>query len=259
MKIRFYLGILLLGTATMLTAQGPQAEKPIPEFVKEFSNLAEKDREQFGLLRAKAQEFFGQKRIFESLEKLHEAEKIFKNDPAIWNLRGACYVELRKFEEARESYQKALAIEENNLGVLFNLAEMDFVTARWEGGSEKFGNIVKKISGEVDGPLEGQALDLQRLALFKKMLCDYKLGKEDAAQKIAEDHWDDFDDTPFTYYSKAALALLEGDEETGHGWIRSAIRVFGSAQAVGNWQDTMIEIGLVKSFFGNSEDAAATE
>lgn len=259
MKIKFYFGLLFLGLAGALSAQQPEADKAMPAFVKEFSNLAQEDRESFGLLRSKAQEYFGQDRVFESLEKLHEAAKIFENDPAVWNLRGACYVKLRSFEQAKESYERALAIEENNLGVLFNLAEMDFVTANWKGASEKFGNIAKKISGEVDGPLEGQALSLQRLALFKKLLCEYKLGNEESARKIAEDHWDNFDDTPFTNYSKAALALFEGDEEKGNEWLASASRVFGREGEIDNWQDTLIEIGLVRSLYSSAQDPARAQ
>lgn len=258
MRIRTYFGMLCLSIAPLVHAQVDSGQTSVPDFVKEFSNLAEDQRAEFGLLRQKAQQFFVQERIFESLEKLHEADKIFSDDPAISNLRGACYVKLRKFEEAGESYLKALALEPENLGVIFNLAEMDFVTKKWEDSSEKFSEIASNITRRSDGPLEGQMLDLHRLAVFKKILSDYKLDRKDAAKKLAEEHWDDFDDTPFTYYSKAAFAYLQGDEDGGLEWIQSALRVFGGAEKVANWQDTMIEAGLLRSFYGGEEkDAAA--
>jgi tetratricopeptide (TPR) repeat protein len=253
MKIRIYLSLFLLACSPFAGAQVIQAEQPTPEYVKEFSNLAKEKREEFGLHKSKAQQFFRQKRTFECLDQVYKANQIFEKDPSIWNLKGACYVEMRLFEKAREAYEEALSIDDRNTGVHFNLAEMDFVTKDWAEASEKFDQLMERMESQSDGPLEGPLLGLQRLALFKKMLSEYKLGNEEEAKQLAKENWEDFDDTPFTYYSKAALELFKGNEEEGKKWIQSAVRVFGGFEEVGNWQDTLIEIGLVKSFYGGDE------
>lgn len=239
-------------------AQDQEVEKKedVREWVVKFGNLSEEKRKNYSEARIKARQFFSQKRTFESLEQIHKASAIFDEDPTIWNLKGSCYVEFRTFEKARKSFQKALELEPGNTGVLFNLAEMDYVTKNWQDCATKMLELVEKIDNSVDGELEGSALILHRLALFKIVLCHVKLEKKDEAMKLAQEKWDDFDDTPFTYYTKAAFDFADGNEEEGRLWINSAIRVFGGISNVASWQDTLIEAGLLESFFNESTDDA---
>lgn len=207
----------------------------------------------YGEHKMKGETFFRQKRTFESLEQIHLALKIFDEDPSMWNLKGSCHVEFRSFEKAREAFKRALAIDGDNTGVLFNLAEMDFVTKEWKGCSEKMTTLMEKLEEGSNGEMSEPTLNLHHLALFKKMLSQLKLGQEEEARQLAKDNWEDWDDTPFTYYSKAALSYFEEDEEEANRWIMSAVRVFGGLDAVANWQDTLIEFGYVKSFYGGEE------
>lgn len=225
----------------------------VPAYMNQFSNLTEEKRQRYAEHKIKAEQFFRQKRTFESLDEIHQALKIFEQDPGLWNLKGSCHVEFRSFSKAREAFQRALAIDEKNTGILFNLAEMDFVTKEWKDCVEKMTTLVQRLEESTDGEMEEATLNLHHLALFKILLSQLKLGQDDKARQLAEDNWEDWDDTPFTYYSKAALAYHEKDDEAANDWIMSAVRVFGGLENVANWQDTLIEYGYVKSFYGGDE------
>lgn len=252
------LGVLLGVSLSPVLAQEdgalPEEKAEIPAFVAKFTNLPEEKRRSYGEHKLKAQQFFRQKRTFEALDQIHQALEIFDEEPAMWNLQGSCHVEFRSFDKARQAFQRALALDPKNSGVLFNLAEMDFVTKQWEDCIEKMGTLTKRLEENSEGELSGNILQLHHLALFKSMLAHLKLGQEDEAREVAESNWDDWDDTPFTYYSKAALAYHTEDEEEASRWIMSAVRVFGGLEKVANWQDTLIEYGYVKSFYGGDEE-----
>jgi tetratricopeptide (TPR) repeat protein len=234
--------------------ESEDGQKAVPAFVAKFGNLPEEDRKNYGEHKLKAEQYFRQKRTFEALDEIHQALAIFDEDPAMWNLLGSCHVEFRSFEKAREAFQRAIALNPGNTGVLFNLAEMDFVTKQWKDCVEKMKKLIVNLEEMSKGEMSEPALQLHHLALFKQMLSLLKLGQEDEARKLAEDNWEDWDDTPFTYYSKAALAYFEENEEEANRWIRSAVRVFGGLEQVANWQDTLIEYGYVRSFYGGDSD-----
>ncbi len=251
------LALLLLSASLQAQEAGPDGQQGgVPAYVAAFENLAKEERENYGALKLKAQQFFRQKRIFEALEEVHSALKIYDGDPGLWNLKGSCYVEFRSFEKALESFAKAYEIAPASTGILFNLAEMDFVTKNWRSCIKRMTKLTSILEEEADGEISEGILPLHRLAIFKKMLSFISLGEKAKAVELAESYWDEWDDTPFTYYSKAALAYSEDNEEEATRWIVSAARVFGGIQAVGSWQDTMIEFGYVRSFYGgeNSGD-----
>lgn len=250
---------LLFALASPLLSQEPEAAPQMNAIMQAFSNLPKEKRMEYQEHRAKAEQYFGQKRTFECLEEIYKGIKIFDQDAALWNLQGSCYVEFRSFEKAKESFRRSLALQKENTGVLFNLAEMDFVTKNWKGASAKFGSLSEALKKKVQGEMEGPLLELHQLALFKKMLSEIKLGNLAEAEAIAKNNSEEWDDTPFTYYSKAALAYHADDQEAGNDWVMSAVRVFGGMQGVANWQDTLIEIGYIKSFYGGEKDENAPD
>lgn len=242
---------ILFGSAF---GQEPEKQAKALALVADFSNLPEEERKAYGEHKGKAQQFLRQKRVFEALDQIHQALTIFDNDPSLWNMKGSCHVEFRSFVKGREAFQRSLALDERSTGVMFNLAEMDFVTKEWNGCISKMSAVAEKLEENHPEEMPASVTSLHRLALFKVMLSHLKLKQQDKALAIAEENWEDWDDTPFTYYSKAALAYHEGDKEKATSWVSSAIRVFGGLGAVANWQDTLIEFGYVKSFYGGDDE-----
>lgn len=259
MKRQSLLICIVLGIlgGTAFSQKEEKEANEVPAFVAKFGNLPEEKRKAYGEHKIKADQFFRQKRTFESLDQIHQALAIFDEDPSAWNLLGSCHVEFRSFSKAKKAFQRAMALDAGNNGILFNLAEMDFVTKQWKSCSEKMMTLAKRLEEE-GGEMPESSLSLHRLAIFKSLLSELKLGNEQKSREMAKEYSLDWDDTPFTYYSKAAFAYFEDDGEEANRWINTAVRVFGGVEQVANWQDTLIEFGYVKSFYGG-EDGGTIE
>jgi Flp pilus assembly protein TadD len=106
--------------AVMPTETDEQKTPQLTEVQKEFTNLPEQKRVDYLKLVNEASRLFNEKRIFEALEQIDEARKIFDRNVDIFNLLGSCYVEFRDFTKAREFYDKALALEPKSSIILFN-------------------------------------------------------------------------------------------------------------------------------------------
>ncbi len=169
--MKYFILLLLVFTAT-LHAQNPKpAEKKVNDFApnqREFFNLPEEKRKEFIKHYDDAIRFFADKRVFETLDALDEAEKVFSKSMELHNMRGSCYIEMRIFDKANISFNKALEISPNNLNLKFNIAECFFVSKKWQDSHDKFQELVKILP-----PNSG---DIFRLAEFKLLLCKKKLG-----------------------------------------------------------------------------------
>jgi tetratricopeptide (TPR) repeat protein len=188
---------------------------------------------------------FQQKRVFETLDELDKAEKIFKDSPEIHNLRGSCFVEMRAFDKALAEYKAALELSKDNVSIEFNIGEVYFVTKEWQKCVDLFESILKRIPAE--------NTSLSRLVEFKILLCKHKLGKDDEVAILAE-KYDFLDDSPYYYYAQAALAYERKDLVDAEKWLAMAGRIFRDPNILAPWQDTLVEYGYIKSFYG--DDAA---
>ncbi|MSD69084.1 tetratricopeptide repeat protein, partial [Escherichia coli] len=97
------------------SSQPPEAAAQTPAWVQKFNTLPEETRKQYIGKFQEAERFFAQKRTLESLFSLLELEKIFDGNPGLYNLRGACYIEIRNIEKALENFEKALKLDPENL------------------------------------------------------------------------------------------------------------------------------------------------
>jgi tetratricopeptide (TPR) repeat protein len=242
--------LLLVFTAT-LHAQNPKpAEKKVNDFApnqREFFNLPEEKRKEFIKHYDDAIRFFADKRVFETLDALNEAEKVFSKSRELHNMRGSCYVEMRIFDKANISFNKALEISPNNLSLKFNIAECFFVSKKWQESHDKFQELVRI--------LPSNSGDIYRLAEFKLLLCKKKLGLDKEALILA-DKYDYQDDSPYYYYAKAALAFDDKDLVAAEKWMGRAARIFRDPRILNPWQDTMMEYGYIKGFLGAQEEEA---
>jgi tetratricopeptide (TPR) repeat protein len=226
------------------------AEAPKKELLpnqQAFLNLSEEGRKEFIKHIGEASRLFQQKRVFETLEELDKAAKIFPDSPEIKNLRGSCYVEIRAFDKALVEFNSALELSKDNLSVQFNIAEVLFVTKEWQKSHDLFSQIL--------GNIPPEQIQLSRVVEFKILLCKKKLGQKEEAIILAE-KYDFLDDSPFYYYAKAALAYDENDLTKAEEWQAIAGRIFRDPAVISPWQDTLVEYGYIKSFYGEEEAAA---
>ena len=211
-----------------------------------FLNLPEESRKDFVKHLSEATRLFQQKRIFETLDELDKTQKVFSDSPEIYNLRGSCFVEMRAFDKALTEFEKARSYTKDNASIDFNVAEIYFVTKEWK----KSLDILEKISKIL--PKENMALG--RLVEFKMLLCMKKLGMNVEAATLA-DKYDFLDDSPYYYFAQAALAYDKKDLVKAEEWLAIAGRIFQDPNVLAPWQDTMVEYGYIKSFYG--DDSAA--
>jgi predicted Zn-dependent protease len=234
------------GAASADKAPEPAKQELLPN-QQAFLNLPEESRKEFVKHLGEANRIFQQKRIFETLEELDKATKIFKDSPEIHNLRGSCFVEMRAFDKALAEFQSAAALSKDNPSIEFNIGEVYFVTKEWQKAHDLFEKIMKLL------PENNVALG--RLVEFKILLCKKKLGKNEEVTILAE-KYDFLDDSPFYYYAKAALAYDDKDLIKAEEWLATAGRIFQDPNVLAPWQDTLVEYGYIKSFYG---DEAAPE
>jgi tetratricopeptide (TPR) repeat protein len=235
-------------------AQGSEAQndqaKPLEltPNQKAFLNLAEERRKDFIKFISEANRLFQQKRIFETLEELQKAEAIFKDSAELYNLRGSCFVEMRAFDKALADFNDALKLSQNNPSIRFNIGEIYFVTSEWQKAVNVFEQVLKE--------LPPNSLALSRLIEFKVLLCKNKLGKKDEVQILAE-KYDFLDDSPYYYYAKAALEYEAENMIKAEEWLAIANRIFQDPAIIAPWQDTLVEYGYIKSFYGGEEQSEA--
>lgn len=252
MKSISILSLFVLITPLVAQDDAPPAATRIPADQKALSpnqqaflNLPEESRKEFAKHLGEAQRIYEQKRIFETLDELDKASKIFADSPEIYNMRGSCFVEMRAFDKALVEFEKARAFLKDNPSVEFNIAEVYFCTKKWQKALDLFEKIVKAL------PPENMALE--RLVEFKILLCKKKLGKNDEVAILAV-KYDFLDDSPYYYYAQAALAYEDKNLIKAEEWLAIAGRVFQDPNIIAPWQDTLVEYGYIKSFYG--DDAA---
>jgi tetratricopeptide (TPR) repeat protein len=241
----------------------------IPAWRLAYENLEPAKQALYNQHVFEATRLFNQKRIIEALNEVSEAEKIFDQGPAAMNLRGACYVEFRDFQRARAIFEEAFELQkvhmENLEGVigqsrrvrmrpvvniLFNIAEMDFVMGNYQECHDRINQILPVV--------EDNAVAMSRLMEFKLLLCKLKIDQIDEARKLAE-KYDYLDDNPYYYYANAAIAYFDKNTEAAERWRASARKVFLRPEVLAPWEDTMIEFGYVKSFYGGDLDEESGE
>lgn len=223
------------------TNADPAEPTAVPAWQMNFENLSPEKKKEYSQLIAQTSQLFNQKRIFEALNKALEAEAIFDENPGALNLKGACYVEFRDFDKARQFFNEALALAPESPNVLFNLVEMDFVTGKWQDCETRILQLLPNI--------DPRNASMKRLVEFKLLLAKIKLGKMDEARELA-DKYDYLDDYPYYYYAQAAMAYHDEKLTEAERWLGSARRVFRNPNVLAPWQDTLIEFGYIKSFYG---------
>jgi len=253
---RYWITIFLAGFLQNLSAQEqapePAAQAPVKsdETVRSpnqiaFTNLPEEKRETFFKHRREAYRLFNDKRIVEAHEEILSAMKVFNDDPETLNLLGSCYVEFRDFPKAKLYYDQAIKLAPDVTSILFNILEMEFVTRNWQKCLDQAKYLLTKLPAE--------EVATRRLAEFKMLLCYQALGNDAEAEKLANLYDPLKEDTPFYYIAQAALCYKKKDTVAAEEWNTRAMRVFNNPGIIAPWQDTLIEYGYIKSFYGGEQ------
>lgn len=239
-----------------------EADALLKKLSQDFENLPKDKRIEYLEMRNEAAHLFQNKRIFEALDLIRKMSVIFKDDPQLFVLKGACYVEIRDFKSAREAFNDAVKIVGPRYNILFNLAEIDFVTNKWQEALNGFERI--------KGDIPNKDVAMQRLVDFKIMLCHIRLAEDKALKEdVRKQHeaqiaeyakkQDFMDDSPYHYYANAAYSYYKGNTEQADQWLAKGRRVFQQSPVhIASWEDTLVEFGYIKSYFGDEDESADT-
>ena len=238
----------LLASGLILSAQeqpetAPAEAKEVPGYFEDLNSLSDEQKLKYQELFKRCDQLFGQRRIFECLEAIHEIHKIYDGHPSTINLEGACYVEFRSFDKARMAFERAMKVQPENFNVRFNLAEIEFVTENWAKALEQLTKLEEESSGDP------KLASMNALVKFKMLLCMLKTGDLDGAKAILEKA-DFLDDSPLYYFGNAAMAYYADQGSEAETWLARAARIFRKPAMIAPWQDTLIEFGYIKSFYG---------
>lgn len=244
----------LLPLALLRAQEAAKPERELRPHEQAFLNLPQEKRDDFMKKLGDAQRLFTGKRIFEALEKVNEAQVIYPDSPDLLNLRGACEVEFRDFDQALESFKEADAVHPGNPDIIFNIAEVLFVKKDWDAAESAFSKVLALIGKNP----EGSKFQLSRLVEFKLLLCKIKLGKQAEAASMAE-KYDYLDDSPYPYYAEAAIHFSQGRDIEAEATMARGGRIFQNPAILAPWQDTMIEFGYIKGFFGGESEGPGGE
>lgn len=222
----------------------PDKTPELSDIEKEFTNLPEQKRIDYNKYFQEANRLYQQHRIFETLAQIHEARKIFDKNAALFNLMGQCYVEFRDFPRAKEFYQKAADLAPESAPILFNLGELEFVTHKWQSCLDQMTHVLTILPKD--------EIALRRLVELRILLSNIALGNHAEAEALANKYDPLMDDTPFYYYAQACLAYRDKDEDKAQSFLLMALRVFRNPAILAHWDDSLIEFGYIKSFFGGT-------
>mgnify|MGYP001542507043 FL=1 len=240
--------ILLIAALTFAvphaSSKQPEATAPTPAWVQKFNTLPEETRKQYIGKFQEAERFFAQKRTLESLFSLLELEKIFDGNPGLYNLRGACYIEIRNIEKALENFEKALKLDPENLTVQFNLAEALYVSHDYAKALKAFTELLPHFK---DTDKNGIIPLLQ----FKRYICARKLDNQPLAKEL-EGLYGPMDDTPYYYCIQAVMKYLGGDQNAAQEQVLSAFRIYQGTSALQAFTDAMTEAGILPSPYGQT-------
>ncbi|MGJ8698007.1 MAG: tetratricopeptide repeat protein [Verrucomicrobiaceae bacterium] len=225
-------------------------EKKALQYQIDLDNLPADTKEKYWQAIFRAETLFRQKRIFECLEIIDEVHAIYDKNPSSLNLKGACFVEFRNFKKAETCFIEALKQHPDNKNVIFNLAEMAFVTHQWQKAHDQLSQLLSESDAGLSSMVD--------LIKFKILLCKLKLGDKDGAKAIL-DETDFLDDSPLYYYGHGALAYANDEPIEAEIWLARASRIFRNPQLLSPWQDTLIEFGYIKSFYGGDLEIPDSE
>jgi hypothetical protein len=126
--------------------------------------------------------------------------------------RGNIYGKKKMWDASKKDYQSALAIDSKCTIAAFNLAELDFLQAKYDVARPEFAALE-------------QDPDFGDLAKYKVFLCDMVGGHEDSAAKEL-DAFNQVGSNASYYFANVAWNLYHKKDDDARSWMISAVRIY---------------------------------
>ncbi len=236
----FLLGLIL--TSLPVVGQQSDSQSLTPAWVQDFNRLSKETRRTYIQQFQQSEQLFAQKRIMECLFSLMELEKIHDKNPGLYNLRGACYIEIRNIEKALANFEKAQELDPTNITIQFNLAEAHYVNHDYAIALKAFTDLLNLFKGKSN---------IIPLLQFKRYICACKLEDHNLIKQL-ESCYGPLDDSPYYYCVQAVRNFMKKDKEAAQEQLLSAIRIYKGTSMLQTFTDAMSEAGIIPSPYGQT-------
>jgi len=172
---------------------------------------------------------FNEGKIEEAEKQVDVAARTGSKKPEIPNLRGAIYTQQKRYDEAAEQFNQALALDPKFYPAKLNLAEVKLLEGKYAEAIQEYQSLK-----EVDPGSE--------LVDFKLVLSTLLAGDQTKATGIV-DLMKFPGKTPAYYYARAAIALKRGEKEAAQKYFENVQRYY-SEDECRYFVRSLKEIGL---------------
>jgi len=159
---------------------------------------------------------FNQGRLEEAGRQIDAAARSGSKKPEIPNLRGAILTSQKRYDEAIEQFNQALALDSKFYLAKFNLAEVKMLEGKYAEATQDY-EALKEVDPESE------------LVDFKLVLCAVLSGEQSKASGIA-DLMKFPGKTPAYYYARAAIALRQGGKEAAQKYYDNVKKYYSEEQ-----------------------------
>ena len=140
-----------------------------------------------------AAQLFEQRQYDAALNKATAAIQDIPNNPAPYALRGTIYADKKYWDQAEVDYQTVLQLDNHNVEIRFDLAQIRFEQKRYDDARSGFAVLV-------------QDAGMGDLAAYKVFLCDLFSGRDDLAERELSKFNQDQSNASY-YFANAAWNL----------------------------------------------------
>ena len=196
--------------------EGPVKQLPIAGCLVLLVQIAAADQRTYSTALERATAAFNQGKFAEAEKQVAAAEKAEPNRPEISNLRGAIFTKQKRFGEALEQFNQALALDPKFYPAKFNLAEVNLLQGKYPDAAREYQELK-----EVDP--DSELLD------FKLALCALLSGEDSRATTMV-DLMKFPGKTPAYYYARAAIAMKRGQKEAAQKYLENVKKYYSDEQ-----------------------------
>lgn len=224
------------------TAARDDEAPAIEPWVRELSAIDANRRAKYISLIMLAKRSFQQEQWTECLSCLNSAEAIFKGNPNVLNLRGACHTELACYDDAARELADALRLMPGDPATMMNLTTLDMKQGNWKECAERIRTMLANLPA-------GTGPELADILRFRRYVALLRLGATEEARQLAA-LADPLADSPYYYCTQAAAAYAKGDADAGNQNMAIATRIFRNTPVLRPYQKALIDAGLIHPLGG---------
>ena len=189
---------------------------PIVGFLVLLAQIGVADQRGPGAAFERAATAFNQGNFAEAEKYLAAAEKSEAKKPEIPNLLGAIFTKQKRYDEAAQQFNQALALDPKFYPAKLNLAEVNLLQGRYADAAKLYKELKQLDPGS-------------ELLEFKLALCAVLAGEESRASTMV-DLMKFPGKTPAYYYARAALALKRGQTEAAQKYLENVKKYYTEAE-----------------------------